>query len=131
MGEATVRTFMQIVYVLKSLKDQKLYIGCTSNSENRLEYHNKGKVKSTKHRIPFVLLYKESYDNIYDAFSAERYYKPAKGKRELINWPYRLTVRTSPFQGGNQSSILCRVTFNSAHEMLVIKTLLKTTHESK
>ena len=27
-----------------------------------------------------------------------------------MDWPYRLTVRTSPFQGGNQSSILCRVT---------------------
>ena len=25
-------------------------------------------------------------------------------------WPYRLTVRTEPSQGLNQSSILCRVT---------------------
>ncbi len=25
-------------------------------------------------------------------------------------WPHRLTVRTPPFQGGNQSSILCGVT---------------------
>lgn len=25
-------------------------------------------------------------------------------------WPYRLTARTDPSQGSNQSSILCRVT---------------------
>ena len=32
----------------------------------------------------------------------------------FLHWPYRLTVRTSPFQGGNQSSILCRVTSEEA-----------------
>src|SRR3990172_932465 len=29
-------------------------------------------------------------------------------------WPYRLTVRTHPSQGWNQSSILCRVTKKQA-----------------
>lgn len=31
-------------------------------------------------------------------------------RRKILNWPYRLTVRTSPSQGGNQGSIPCRVT---------------------
>ena len=76
---------MHIVYVLKSLSDNDLYIGCTSNYEKRLEYHNTGKVSSTKNRRPFVLVYKEEYDSIYEAFRTERYYKSAKGKRELKN----------------------------------------------
>jgi putative endonuclease len=76
---------MQVIYVLKSLIDQKLYIGCTSNLDKRINYHNQGKVKSTKNRRPLVLIYKEDYANIYEAFNAERYYKTAKGKRDLKN----------------------------------------------
>jgi putative endonuclease len=74
---------MHTVYVLKSLIDGKLYIGCTADFDRRIEYHNKGKVKSTKHRRPFILVYKENYDNLYEAFKVEKYYKTAKGKREL------------------------------------------------
>ncbi|MEK7572478.1 MAG: GIY-YIG nuclease family protein [Patescibacteria group bacterium] len=74
---------MHIVYVLKSLKDKNLYIGCTSNLNRRIEYHNKGKVISTKNRKPLILIYKENYDSIYKAFKIERYYKTAKGKKEL------------------------------------------------
>ncbi len=76
---------MHTVYVLKSLVDNNLYIGCTSDLKSRLKYHNEGKVKSTKHRRPLELLYKENYDNIYEAFKVERYYKSAKGKRDLKN----------------------------------------------
>ncbi len=74
---------MHIVYVLKSLKDNNLYIGCTSNFDKRLDYHNTGKVDSTKNRRPFILVYKEEYDSIYEAFRAEKFYKTAMGKRKL------------------------------------------------
>ena len=74
---------MHIVYVLKSSIDNNFYIGCTSDVGGRIGYHNKGKVKSTKHRRPLVLVYREDYDSIYDAFKIERYYKTAKGKSEL------------------------------------------------
>ncbi len=81
---------MHYVYVLKSNKDNKLYIGCTENIENRLRMHNLGRVRSTKSRAPFELLYLEEYSNKYEAFYKERYYKTAKGKKELkiklINW---------------------------------------------
>ncbi|MFH1894471.1 MAG: GIY-YIG nuclease family protein [Patescibacteria group bacterium] len=76
---------MQVVYVLKSLKDNNLYIGCTSDIEKRLSEHNSGKVGSTKGRIPFKLIYKENYSDKYLAFDKERYYKTAKGKKELKN----------------------------------------------
>jgi len=74
---------MYTIYILKSLKDNNLYIGCTSNLGKRLLAHNKGAVRSTKKRRPFKLIFKEEYQNKYQAFNKERYYKTAKGKREL------------------------------------------------
>lgn len=74
---------MHTVYVLKSSIDQNLYIGCTSDFDSRIEYHNQGKVKSTKHRRPLILVYREDYESQYEAFRFERYYKTVKGKKDL------------------------------------------------
>lgn len=74
---------MHTVYVLKSEKDKNLYIGCTSDIKERLKYHNSGKVLSTKNRRPFNLIFTEEYPDKYEAFNKERYYKTAKGKKEL------------------------------------------------
>jgi len=49
------------VYILKSKKDGKLYIGSTNNLVRRLKEHNSGKSASTKDRRPFVLIYCEAY----------------------------------------------------------------------
>ena len=76
---------MHIIYVLKSEKDGNLYIGCTSNIENRIKYHNSGKVFSTKSRRPLKLIYTENFENKYEAYNKEKYYKTARGKRELKN----------------------------------------------
>jgi len=53
---------MYYVYILKSLKDGRFYIGSTSNTETRLAFHNAGLQRSTKNRIPFVLKYVEEFD---------------------------------------------------------------------
>lgn len=74
---------MHFIYVLKSKKDDNLYIGCSADVEKRLKEHNVGKVRSTKSRVPFVLVYKEAYQDKYEAFFRERYYKTAKGKKEI------------------------------------------------
>jgi putative endonuclease len=52
---------MFYVYLLKSLKDGNYYIGQTENIEARLKYHNRGRVKSTKNRRPFILIGAEEY----------------------------------------------------------------------
>jgi putative endonuclease len=84
MGEANVGCkTMYFVYVLKSKKDDNLYIGCTEDLERRLKYHNSGKVRSTKPRIPFEVLYHETFTDKYEAFKREKYYKTARGKKEL------------------------------------------------
>ena len=53
---------MYYTYVLRSKKDNKLYIGQTSDLLRRIIDHNLGLVKSTKHRIPFVKVYYETYE---------------------------------------------------------------------
>ena len=52
---------MFYVYILKSLKDDNLYIGSTNDLKRRMEEHNSGKVFSTKIRRPFKLVYYEAY----------------------------------------------------------------------
>jgi len=74
---------MYTVYVLKSIKDGKTYVGCTHNLTNRIKEHNGGEVKSTKSRSPFVLWYKEEFANKYEAFNREKHFKTAWGRRQL------------------------------------------------
>lgn len=74
---------MYAVYVLKSLKDGRTYVGCTKNIENRIKEHNAGEVKSTKSRSPFVLWYKEEFHDKYDAFKREQHFKTSWGRRQL------------------------------------------------
>jgi putative endonuclease len=76
---------MQFIYVLKSQRDNNLYIGCTADINKRISEHNTGKVLSTKGRRPFQLIFQEKFENKYEAFNKERYYKTAKGKKELKN----------------------------------------------
>ena len=52
---------MHYVYVLKSQKSKKLYFGCTSDLKVRIIEHNKGLNRSTKHGIPWKLVYYEAF----------------------------------------------------------------------
>ncbi len=67
------------VYILKSLKDSKYYIGSTSDIEARLHYHNSRRQRSTKNRTPFILVYKEVLDTKEQALIRERQIKSYKG----------------------------------------------------
>src|SRR3989344_959255 len=62
---------MYYVYVLKSLKDKKLYVGSTNDLRRRLSEHNDGMVKSTKSRRLFKLCYYEAYASERDARGRE------------------------------------------------------------
>ncbi|OIO00062.1 excinuclease ABC subunit C [Candidatus Desantisbacteria bacterium CG_4_10_14_0_8_um_filter_48_22] len=74
---------MYYVYILKSEKDGKHYIGMTSNLELRLAEHNNGSVKSTQNRTPLKIIHYESYPDKKDATKRERFLKTGKG-REFI-----------------------------------------------
>ncbi|MEI6650012.1 MAG: GIY-YIG nuclease family protein [Candidatus Moraniibacteriota bacterium] len=74
---------MYYVYVLKSLKDNKLYVGHTNDLSRRFEEHNAGKVQSTRNRVPFILLYYEASNHLTDAISREKDLKTGFGRAYL------------------------------------------------
>jgi putative endonuclease len=74
---------MYYVYVLQSKKDKDIYIGYTDNLKVRFKRHNSGLVKSTKSRIPFELVYYESYKNKKDATQRELFLKTHQ-QRDLL-----------------------------------------------
>lgn len=62
---------MYYLYIIKSIKDAKLYIGSTGDLRRRLSEHNKGLVQSTKSRTPFELRYYEAFFTEFDARKRE------------------------------------------------------------
>lgn len=74
---------MQYVYVLKSIRDDNLYIGCTNDLKNRLYLHNNGRVNSTKDRKPLKLIYYEAFLDKNDAFQREKWLKTGWGHNQL------------------------------------------------
>ena len=67
------------VYILQSVKDKKHYIGSCQDVSARLQFHNKGLQRSTKHRIPFVLIHQEEYSDKHSALVREKQIKSFKG----------------------------------------------------
>jgi putative endonuclease len=55
----------------------------SQNPDGRLKTHNKGKTSSTRSRVPFVLILKETCNSRKDAREKEKYYKSGKG-REIL-----------------------------------------------
>ncbi|AFL81361.1 putative endonuclease containing a URI domain [Aequorivita sublithincola DSM 14238] len=74
---------MYYVYVLKSLKDGRLYKGMTLNLDERIIQHNSGKNKSTKGFIPWFLIYFEEFEFRKDARVREKYFKSGVGREYL------------------------------------------------
>jgi len=62
---------MYFVYILKSKKNNKLYIGCTDNLNKRLQEHNKGLSQATKPYIPWISVYYEAYLSQREAYHRE------------------------------------------------------------
>jgi putative endonuclease len=74
---------MFYTYVLKSLKDKKLYVGFSEDLEKRIKSHNSGKVEATRLRRPFKLVYYEACLNKNQALKREKYFKTGFGRRYL------------------------------------------------
>ncbi len=83
MPSNTTSSMFFYIYVLKSIKDDNLYIGYTSNLVRRVEEHKKGLSFATKFRRPFKLIYFEGCTDEQDAKRRERYLKTTQGRRFL------------------------------------------------
>jgi putative endonuclease len=74
---------MFTVYVLYSKHFDKIYIGFTSNLEQRLLSHNKlGKKGWTIRFRPWMLIHTEEFDDKKDAMQREKQLKSSRGR----NW---------------------------------------------
>jgi len=74
---------MWYVYVLRSSRDNNLYVGSTNNIDRRLDEHNSGKVDSTKSRIPLNLEAYIAVRNKSIAIELEQYLKTGSGRALL------------------------------------------------
>jgi len=72
---------MFFIYLLQSESSGTFYIGYTDNLERRVEEHNSGENRSTKHGCPWKLLYYEACLNQHDALCREKYLKTNQGYR--------------------------------------------------
>jgi putative endonuclease len=72
------------VYILKSIHDNSLYLGCTSNLEKRVAEHNSNLSEYSKKHSPWKLIYCECFVSKADAFAREKALKVNKqGFRRL------------------------------------------------
>ena len=65
------------------MKDNKMYIGFSTDVNRRLKEHNNGKNRSTFNRRPLKLIYYEAHTNKSAALKRENYFKTTKGKTML------------------------------------------------
>ena len=73
---------MYKVYLLKSLKNGKSYVGMTTKDvEVRLVEHNEGSNTWTRNNRPFELKYFENYVCQEDAMKREKFFKTGQGKK--------------------------------------------------
>mgnify|MGYP000456786517 CR=1 FL=1 len=74
---------MYIVYAISSLEANYIYVGLTSNLEERLKSHNRGYEKTTKFYAPFELIFTETCENRQEARKREKHWKSGVGKEKL------------------------------------------------
>jgi len=73
------------VYILKSAKYNKHYIGSTENLEKRINYHNSSRARYTKRYQPWVLLHFEEYETRSEAMKREKEMKNYKNVQKLLD----------------------------------------------
>jgi putative endonuclease len=72
-----------VVYAIKSINRNYIYVGMTNNFERRLSEHNNGENKSTKAYKPFTLIFSENFETRVLARKKEKYLKSGVGKKFL------------------------------------------------
>ena len=79
------------VYILRSERSGRFYIGHTENIEKRLLEHNTGRVAATRSKGPWELVYSQSFATRSEAARRETQVKQMKSRI----WIERLVARAS------------------------------------
>ncbi len=83
---------MYHVYILRSQKTGRHYIGSTQNLKLRLQQHNENKTRSIRQQGPFKVIYKEECNTLSEARIRElqiKSYKGGEAFKKLIGVSYR------------------------------------------
>ena len=70
---------MYYTYILHNAVTDKYYVGFTKDLKNRLEVHNKGKVKSTKSNTNYSVEWYCAFKTQKQAIEFEQYLKTGSG----------------------------------------------------
>ena len=73
---------MYWVYVLRN-PEGTLYVGFTTNLEQRVRRHQQGDGGWTRHHGPWVLVYHEAFTDRVEALGRERNWKRGRTNQEL------------------------------------------------
>ena len=87
-GRPSALLNMYTVYILKSERTGKYYVGFTSSLDNRLRHHNSGATTSTRNGRPWRVIYTEVFSDKKSAWLREHQIKRYKGGeafKRLIN----------------------------------------------
>ena len=79
----TVEGAMYYVYVLRSLKSGRLYIGSSGDPEARLDARNLGRTRWSRNHRPWMRVLLEEHPDRPSAQQRERYLKSGWGRRTL------------------------------------------------
>lgn len=74
---------MYYTYVLKSVNYGTRYVGSAEDTDKRLITHNAGKVRYTKGRRPWKMVYKEKFNTRSEAVKREKFFKSGQGRKFL------------------------------------------------
>ena len=89
---------MFCVYVLRSEKTGRRYVGSCEDLAERLRRHNNAESKATRHGVPWLLLHSGKFSTRSAAASKERYYKTGRGRDglEVERSPRRQVAGSNP-----------------------------------
>ena len=71
------------VYILYSQIKDKYYVGYTQDPDERLKEHNLGATISTRSGRPWILVYREEYQDKHSAISREIAIKKMKSRKYI------------------------------------------------
>lgn len=78
IGASGLNTTMPHIYILKSLRDGRYYIGSTNDLKIRMEHHFGGHTPTTKRFGKLELVLTQEYNTLKEARSVERKLKKLK-----------------------------------------------------
>ncbi|MDX5479114.1 MAG: GIY-YIG nuclease family protein [Cyclobacteriaceae bacterium] len=76
---------MFFVYAISSTVRKYIYVGLTSDIDERFHRHNSGYEKTTKPYRPYKLIYSKTFITRAEAREFEKYLKSTSGKRFLYS----------------------------------------------